>query len=293
MKFVWLPITAALLASSITLAEDKPSSQIDNKDLSTKEINEVYSDLDQDGVTTRYDQCQNTALSDTVNTIGCDLDSDQDGIYDKNDQCPNTPANTPVNFLGCAADTDYDGVVDTKDRCPMTPLGTKVDVDGCKIVDDSDNDGIANNIDQCPDTPMGVEVNQFGCQPRTSLLVNIVFDTASWVVRPDQESFLMKDLSTLKDLQADEIVLITGHTDSVGRDIDNVRLSWNRAASVKQYLTTHSDVDPLQIYLIGQGESSPIADNSTDTGRQENRRIELEVMTQNVLPQSAMLHSPQ
>lgn len=293
MKLVWLPITAALLTSQMTLAETNQPSQIGNKDLSPNKVNEIYADRDLDGSLTKNDQCQNSLLNSMVNTIGCDLDTDQDGIFDRNDQCPSTPAGRKVNFLGCEADSDNDGVVDSIDRCPLTPLGTRVDANGCKIIGDSDNDGVTDNVDQCPNTPAGVEVNQFGCQPRTSLLVNIVFDTASWEIRPDQEAFLMEDLSTLKDLQEDEVVLIVGHTDSVGRDAANMRLSWNRAASVKQYLMSHSGVESAQIYLVGQGESAPVADNSTSVGRQQNRRIELKVMIHDSLPQNAVLQLPQ
>ncbi|MEO9275913.1 OmpA family protein [Marinomonas sp. 5E14-1] len=292
MKFVWLPLTAALLATgTIAFAEKNKQPHLADKDLSPKEVNEIYADLDQDKVPTKNDQCQNTELFGAVNSIGCDLDSDQDGIYDKSDQCPNTTEGIAVNFLGCAADTDYDSVVDSQDHCPLTPLGTKIDLNGCKIIDDSDHDGVTDNIDQCLDTPLEVEVNQFGCQPRTSLLINIVFDTASYNIRSDQEHYLAKDLNTLKDLQEGEVILIVGHTDNIGSISDNISLSWNRTESVKQYLMAHSEVDFSKIYLIGQGESSPIADNSTSVGRQENRRIELEVMTQEALPQSAILET--
>lgn len=289
MKFIWLSLTAALMLSPLAQAETQDSPTIADKDLSPKEVMEIYDDRDMDAVKTFSDQCHNSEANQPVNSIGCALDSDLDGIYDKNDQCPNTAEGTAVNFLGCAVDTDYDGVVDGKDRCPMTPLGTKVDANGCKIVLDSDGDGVLNDKDLCPDTPLGVTVNQNGCQPRTSVSVNIVFDTGSYAIRPDQEQRLQEDLAPLRDLRDDEVILITGHTDYVGRDSDNMTLSWNRALSVKHYLVANSDIETASIYLLGQGESQPIADNSTAEGRQQNRRIELEVMVQEEIPQEATL----
>ncbi|RUM54822.1 MAG: OmpA family protein [Marinomonas sp.] len=293
MKFVWVPIAAALFSSHFVLADENQSTHIDNKNLSPKKVSKIYSDRDLDLVITKDDQCQNSELNSAVNTIGCDLDSDLDGIYDKNDQCPSTPARRDVNFLGCEADADDDGVVDANDRCPMTPLGTKVDESGCKFIGDLDSDGVLDNIDQCPETPNYVVVNQFGCQPQTAMLINIVFDTASWNIRSDQEPLLKEDLSTIKDLQDDEVVLIVGHTDSVGRESANMTLSWNRAASVKQYLVDNSDVQASQIYILGKGETSPVAENDSKAGRQQNRRIELEVMTQEALPENAALYPTQ
>lgn len=293
MKFVWLPITAALFATHVIHAEERAQQQLSDKDLSPKKVTEIYADRDFDAVSTRIDQCQNSKLDRTVNSIGCELDSDQDGIYDSNDQCPNTPTGTNVNFLGCEADSDYDGVINSHDQCPLTPLGTKVDTDGCKIIGDADSDGVKDDIDQCPTTPAGVTVNQHGCQPRTSLLVNIVFDTDSFQIRPDQAPLLESDLNTLKDLLSDEIIVITGHTDSVASEASNMRLSWNRANMVKQYLITHSEVEASRIYLEGKGESMPIADNASSSGRQQNRRIVLEVMTIENRPQSAVLQPPQ
>lgn len=297
MKFVWLSLTATAALSISMLAQAEPQNQdvhsIKDKNLSPSDIIEIYDDRDQDMTKSFKDQCQNSEAQQPVNSIGCALDSDNDGVYDKNDQCPGSISGRNVNFLGCEVDGDYDGVLDANDRCPLTPLGTKVDVHGCKLVNDSDGDGVLDTMDLCPDTPAGIEVNQKGCKPRTSVLVNIVFDTGSYAIRPDQEKRLQDDLAPLKDLRDDEMILITGHTDYVGRAADNIQLSWNRALSVKDYLTTNSDIEPASIYLLGKGESEPLADNSTASGRQENRRIELEVMIKEELPAAAAMQTPQ
>jgi OOP family OmpA-OmpF porin len=69
-------------------------------------------------------------------------------------------------------------------------------------------------------------------------------------------------------------VLIEGHTDSKGSDAYNLSLSDRRAKSVYDYLTSRG-VDPARLSSIGKGESMPIADNETEEGRQQNRRVML------------------
>jgi len=68
--------------------------------------------------------------------------------------------------------------------------------------------------------------------------------------------------------------LVEGHTDSVGSDAYNMKLSDRRAKSVFDYLTSRG-VDPSRLSSVGKGETMPIADNSTAEGRQQNRRVML------------------
>jgi len=68
--------------------------------------------------------------------------------------------------------------------------------------------------------------------------------------------------------------VIEGHTDSVGSEKSNQTLSDNRAASVRDYLTTIG-MDGSRLSSIGYGESRPIATNNTKAGRQQNRRVEI------------------
>lgn len=298
MKYIWLPLTASFLTSFTVYANDtQPLEHLNSeqiladKTLEPKAVQALYRDLDKDQVRTQIDQCQNSYRQFGVNMIGCELDTDKDGIFDHNDQCLNTPAGEKVNFLGCLPDTDKDTVVDVNDKCPLTPLGTKVDANGCKINLDLDNDGVLNEMDKCPNTPAGSVVNQHGCIPEVQVLTNIVFDTDSAAIRDDQQPLLEDDLKVLKDLQADEVVLITGHTDSAGSNAYNLTLSWRRAMSVKNFLVANSNILAASIYVSGQGESSPIASNDTAEGRQKNRRIQLEVIPKTQLPQDAKLTS--
>jgi outer membrane protein OmpA-like peptidoglycan-associated protein len=68
---------------------------------------------------------------------------------------------------------------------------------------------------------------------------------------------------------------IKGHTDGVGSDSYNDRLSQRRAEAVRLYLTTHFSIEPERLDAVGLGKHQPIADNSTDEGRSKNRRVEI------------------
>ena len=72
-------------------------------------------------------------------------------------------------------------------------------------------------------------------------------------------------------------MIAIGHTDSIGADAYNQKLSVRRAESVKSYLVSKG-VEPNRIYTEGKGEKQPVASNKTADGRQKNRRVEIEVI---------------
>ena len=74
-----------------------------------------------------------------------------------------------------------------------------------------------------------------------------------------------------------EVIISTGHTDSVGGDAYNQKLSVKRAESVKAYLVTKG-IEKNRVYTEGKGEKQPVADNKTAEGRAKNRRVEIEVV---------------
>jgi len=74
-----------------------------------------------------------------------------------------------------------------------------------------------------------------------------------------------------------EVVIVVGHTDNVGTDAYNQKLSQRRAEAVKAYLVSLG-VAKNRIYTEGKGESQPTADNKTAAGRAKNRRVEVEVI---------------
>lgn len=74
-----------------------------------------------------------------------------------------------------------------------------------------------------------------------------------------------------------EVIIAVGHTDSVGNDAYNQKLSVKRAESVKSYLESKG-IEKNRIYTEGKGEKQPVADNKTSEGRAKNRRVEIEVV---------------
>ena len=251
-----------------------------------------YLDLDQDQVPDKLDHCPNTIIGVKVDKHGCELDSDQDGVFDRLDQCPDSAPGAKVNMFGCEGDEDFDGVLDSKDECPGTPEGTPVDERGCTQILDSDQDGVMDPEDQCPETQPGVTVNQHGCEPVQRVLTNIIFDSNEHAIRDDQADILKRDAAALSNLEENQVILITGHTDWQASQAFNLRLSWRRANSTKQFIVEQLNRNAEQIYINGKGEMQPIADNQTAEGRQENRRIELNVIDINELPPEAQRELP-
>ena len=74
-----------------------------------------------------------------------------------------------------------------------------------------------------------------------------------------------------------EVIIAVGHTDSIGTDAYNQKLSVRRAEAVKAYLTSKG-VEKNRVYTEGKGKKQPVADNKTAEGRAKNRRVEIEVV---------------
>jgi OOP family OmpA-OmpF porin len=74
-----------------------------------------------------------------------------------------------------------------------------------------------------------------------------------------------------------EVIIAVGHTDSIGTDAYNQKLSVRRAEAVKAYLQSKG-VESNRIYTEGKGEKQPVADNKSTAGRAKNRRVEIEVV---------------
>lgn len=199
-------------------------------------------------------------------------DTDGDGVLNKDDQCPGTPPGVAVGADGCPLDSDGDGVPNYRDKCPNTPPGAPVDENGCPL--DSDGDTVPDYSDQCPATPAGARVLPNGCTKMTlsgDKQVNFAFDSAA--LTPSAEALLDPVAKALTD-DPDLKIGIEGHTDNVGSDAYNLRLSRERANSVAQYLLANG-VRDSQIHTQGFGEQKPIASNDTEHGRLVNRRVEI------------------
>ena len=96
----------------------------------------------------------------------------------------------------------------------------------------------------------------------------------------------LTNLATILNKYPDTEILIEGHTDATGSDESNLTLSRNRSGSVANYLEGLS-VSPTRFTTMGYGESQPIADNESESGRQANRRVELAIMANDKLKKVA------
>ncbi len=102
------------------------------------------------------------------------------------------------------------------------------------------------------------------------------FDFDKSVLKPEGRAKLDDLVSKIQGINL-EVIIAVGHTDSVGTDAYNQRLSVRRAEAVKAYLVTKG-IERNRIYTEGKGEKQPIADNRTAEGRAKNRRVEVEVV---------------
>ncbi|ABX37347.1 ompA family protein [Delftia acidovorans] len=102
------------------------------------------------------------------------------------------------------------------------------------------------------------------------------FDFDKSVLKPEGKAKLDDLASKVKGINL-EVVIAVGHTDSVGSDAYNQKLSVRRAEAVKAYLVSKG-IEKNRVYTEGKGEKQPIADNKTKEGRAKNRRVEIEVV---------------
>jgi outer membrane protein OmpA-like peptidoglycan-associated protein len=112
--------------------------------------------------------------------------------------------------------------------------------------------------------------------PMNFVLDNVYFDTGKSSLK--QTSFkALADLIEVLKLKSTMVIEIQGHTDNVGKEEENQKLSQDRAAEVKTYLVSKG-IDAKRIEAKGYGSTMPIADNSTDAGKSKNRRTSLRVI---------------
>ncbi len=102
------------------------------------------------------------------------------------------------------------------------------------------------------------------------------FDFDKSVLKPEGKAKLDDLAMKVKDINL-EVIIAVGHTDSIGTDAYNQKLSVRRSEAVKAYLVTKG-IEKNRIYTEGKGEKQPVADNKTAEGRAKNRRVEIEVV---------------
>ncbi len=111
---------------------------------------------------------------------------------------------------------------------------------------------------------------------KVSFAADAFFDFDKAVLKPAGKAKLAELTTKIKDMNL-EVIIAVGHTDSIGTDAYNQKLSIRRAEAVKAYLVSQG-IETNRIYTEGKGEKQPIADNKTAAGRAKNRRVEIEVV---------------
>jgi type IX secretion system PorP/SprF family membrane protein len=232
-------------------------------------------DRDGDGIWDELDECPD--IRGPYENKGCPwADRDFDGIRDDIDECPGLAGVASNN--GCPVDDrDRDGIVDQFDKCP-DQAGSFVS-HGCPDRD-TDKDGIVNAMDKCPNT-FGPATNE-GC-PIVSTkeleiiqvaMRNLYFDSAKASIWRKSYPHLDR-LAELMVERADWQLKIVGHTDNKGGEKSNLEVSKRRAEAVMFYLVNRG-VPKKQLIVEYYGETRPFASNDKESGRQLNRRVELE-----------------
>jgi len=159
-------------------------------------------------------------------------------------------------------------------------------------MEDSDHDGVADADDRCPDTPRGTRVDRNGCpmsaketellDTGTLRLENIYFDTDKSTIKSESYDEL-DEVGEILAKWPELRIEIGGHTDNTGTPSYNRDLSNDRAAAVKDYLTSKFSLRKDQYTSKGYGETDPVTSNDTSEGRAKNRRVEFKVLNREVL----------
>lgn len=158
-------------------------------------------------------------------------------------------------------DEDGDGVPDSRDKCPGTPKGVQVDANGCPPAPE----------------PVAVVDEVVVVKEETIVIRDVHFQFDSAKLTPADKTKLDLIATRLKKEAPSAQLRVSGHTDSVGKDAYNQKLSERRAHSVTDYLVSSGVPRSNFVSVTGAGESHPVADNKTAEGRALNRRVEIQI----------------
>jgi outer membrane protein OmpA-like peptidoglycan-associated protein len=249
-------------------------------------------DRDKDGFIDDNDACPDEpgVGSEDPSKNGCPppKDRDKDSIIDDKDACPDEPgvASDDTTKNGCPPDRDGDAITDAKDACPDIKGIATTDpaTNGCP--GDTDGDTFRDDQDACPNEK-GVadpDPTKNGCPKAVRvtdqeivILQQVQFDTNKATIKKASDGLLEEVASVFKDHPEIVKVEIQGHTDSRGTPKVNAKLSQGRAEAVRKALVKLG-LDEGRLTAKGYGQSVPIADNKTDEGRQQNRRVQFKIL---------------
>lgn len=257
---------------------------------------EEIGDADGDGILDPDDACPNDPedFDEFEDEDGCpEPDNDRDGIPDIDDECPLDPED-PDDFEdedGCPdEDNDEDGILDVDDGCPNDPEDEDgfEDDDGCPDRD-NDEDGILDEDDACPNEAEvinGVD-DEDGCPDEADIEVidddillrdRVYFDFAMARIRGRSRPLLAQIARLLESHPEYVRVSIEGHCDDVGSNRVNQWLSERRSERVRDYLIERHNIAPYRLVTVGFGRTRLLVRRTTESARQQNRRVEFRIV---------------
>ncbi len=167
-----------------------------------------------------------------------------------------------------AVSTNTDSTATGGSVATTTPAGTTT-----PDWSDVDRNAPAANYDEITNKDISVRGNDnYGIY---SLGENILFETDKSIIRTDAEKNLQQLAASIKKRFAGGDLRVYGYTDSVGSAGYNKELAQQRAEAVKSWLATNAGIDAGKISINAIGEGAPVATNTTEAGRQQNRRVEV------------------
>ena len=146
---------------------------------------------------------------------------------------------------------------------------------------DTDMDGVVDRLDECADSPKEFSVDEKGCSIIELDFGGVNFEPKSFDLTQESKRLLDEVVVMINVSPELQKIEVQAHTDYKGSGEANLKLSEQRALSVKNYLVSQG-VSEKRLIAKGYGESQPIADNKTEEGRAKNRRVELKVIKDDV-----------
>ena len=149
-----------------------------------------------------------------------------------------------------------------------TPAAAAKDPAGCEC----DKDLLPKEVCEPKAAPAPVAAPKPSGE-KITVAADALFDFDKATLRPEGKAKLDELVSKAGAIKL-EVILVVGHTDRIGSDSYNQKLSERRAAAVKSYLVSKG-IEANRVYTEGKGEKQPVADNKTSEGRAKNRRVEI------------------
>ncbi len=156
----------------------------------------------------------------------------------------------------------------------LVPVGTKYSLKYKSFTNEMEYTEM--DLPSTPNQTYEVEINIEA--PTDFVLENVFFDTGKATLKPTSNKAL-NNLDDVLKLKNTMVVEIQGHTDNVGKPEDNMKLSQQRAEAVKAFLVSKG-IDTKRVTAKGYGDTSPVENNATESGKAKNRRTSLKVLKQ-------------